>query len=205
MKAPVSYFFALITGVLVLLGYFFPFPALVGVRDTLLQWAVILAGFALLVGVLNLLSVHTQRIRRGQPGSAYSLVLLIAFTVTFVVVGVFTPTHPVSIWIFSYIQFPLEASLAAILSVILLFAGVRLLRRRLNIYSVLFLASAVLVLLGTAPILFLGQVDALSSTRDYLVQVVSVGAARGILIGVALGILATGVRILIGSDRPYSG
>ena len=28
--------------------------------------------------------------------------------------------------------------------------------------------------------------------------------ARGILIGVALGTLLTGIRILIGSDRPYN-
>jgi hypothetical protein len=29
--------------------------------------------------------------------------------------------------------------------------------------------------------------------------------ARGILLGVALGTVATGLRILIGADRPYGG
>jgi hypothetical protein len=32
-----------------------------------------------------------------------------------------------------------------------------------------------------------------------------VAGARGILLGVALGSLTTGLRILIGADRPYSG
>jgi len=32
-----------------------------------------------------------------------------------------------------------------------------------------------------------------------------VAGARGILLGVSLGVIATGVRILIGSDRPYGG
>jgi len=31
------------------------------------------------------------------------------------------------------------------------------------------------------------------------------GGARGILIGVALGSLLTGLRVLFGFDRPYGG
>jgi hypothetical protein len=31
------------------------------------------------------------------------------------------------------------------------------------------------------------------------------GGARGILIGVSLGILTTGLRVLFGTDRPYGG
>ena len=34
---------------------------------------------------------------------------------------------------------------------------------------------------------------------------VASGGARGILIGVALGTLTTGLRILFGADRPYGG
>jgi hypothetical protein len=41
--------------------------------------------------------------------------------------------------------------------------------------------------------------------RTWIVQVPSVGGARGILLGVALGTIATGLRILMGSDRPYGG
>jgi hypothetical protein len=205
MRAPFSYLIALLAGLVVLLGYFFPIPTLVSLRATLMQWAVILAGFALLVGVLNLLNVHLTRIRRGEAGRFNSLVLLVSFGLTFVLVGMFSPTHPVSVWIFQNVQFPLEASLFALLAVVLIYAGVRLLRRRLNLFSVLFLVTAVLVLLGTAPIIFLGRIEFFSSARDYIVQVVSVGGARGIIIGVALGTLATGARILIGSDRPYSG
>jgi hypothetical protein len=34
---------------------------------------------------------------------------------------------------------------------------------------------------------------------------ISLGALRGLLIGVALGTITTGLRILIGADRPYGG
>jgi hypothetical protein len=32
-----------------------------------------------------------------------------------------------------------------------------------------------------------------------------IAGARGILLGIALGSLTTGLRILMGADRPYSG
>jgi len=34
---------------------------------------------------------------------------------------------------------------------------------------------------------------------------VQVAGARGMLLGIALGSLATGIRILIGSEKPYNG
>jgi hypothetical protein len=41
--------------------------------------------------------------------------------------------------------------------------------------------------------------------RNFLVHGLASGGARGILIGVALGTIATGLRVIIGSDRPYDG
>jgi len=41
--------------------------------------------------------------------------------------------------------------------------------------------------------------------RPFIAQVLAAGGARGILIGVALGTLTTGLRVLLGSDRPYGG
>jgi hypothetical protein len=41
--------------------------------------------------------------------------------------------------------------------------------------------------------------------RDWLVAVPATGGTRGILIGVALGALTVGIRVLIGRDQPYQG
>jgi hypothetical protein len=205
MKAPISTSVAIVVGLLVLLGYFFPIPVLANLRAVILQVALILAGFALIAGVINLASVHWAKVSRGEPGSAYSLVLLVSLVLTTVLVGYFAPNHPVSVWIFTNVQAPLEASLVALLAVVLLYAGVRLFRRRPDALSLIFLITAVLVLLGSVPFVLFPNTQLLSSIRSYLVEVVSVGGARGILIGVALGTLATGVRVLVGADRPYSG
>jgi hypothetical protein len=39
--------------------------------------------------------------------------------------------------------------------------------------------------------------------RAEIVQVLAVGGARGILIGVALGAIVTGLRVLLAAERPY--
>ena len=94
----------------------------------------------------------------------------------------------------------------ALLAVTLTYASIRLLRRRLNLLSVIFLVTAVLILLGTAPLPFLGTIPGLSDlVRPFISQVLAAAGARGILLGVALGTLTTGIRILFGADRPYGG
>jgi hypothetical protein len=108
-------------------------------------------------------------------------------------------------WIFSNIQIPVETSLMAVLTVSLAFATVRLLTRRLNLFSIIFVFSAMLILLGSGPIFgfqipFIGD-----AVRPYLSQILAGAGARGILLGVGLGTVATGLRILMGADRPFGG
>jgi hypothetical protein len=53
----------------------------------------------------------------------------------------------------------------------------------------------------------LGQVPlwgALTTFKEWILGVPSMASARGILLGVALGTVATGLRVLLGIDRPYS-
>jgi len=205
MRTPLSAAVAIIVGLLILAGYFFPFGPLLSLKNTLIQWAMILAGFALLVGVVNLIKVHWIKIRKRSPGSIYSLILIISLAVTIVVAGYFGPVASSSLWIFNNVQVPVETSLLALLSVLLIYVVVRLLRRRPDSISILFIATVFLVLLGTAPLFFIGEVRVLTVIRNFIVQVPAVAGARGILLGVALGAIATGIRILTGADRPYGG
>jgi hypothetical protein len=195
---------AIVAGVLVLLGYFFP-DLLGWLQVLLLQWAVIIAAFALILGVLNLFSVHGKKIRTGQPGAGYSIVLLIALVLTILVVGITGPTSSWSLWLFNNIQVPVEISLVAILAVVLVYASARLLTRRMTWFTVLFLAVVLIVIVGSAPLFMIGEIGILSSMRSVISNVLSVAGARGLLIGVALGTIATGLRILMGIDRPYGG
>jgi hypothetical protein len=206
---------AIAFGFLVLAGYLFGIsaggePSVLGqIQVFILNVAVILVGFAVLVGIFNLLIVHTGKIRQKQKGGIYSVFLIVALVVTFLLGLLAHFNIPVAKSLFNdaflSIQLPIETSLMALLVVSLTYASIRLLRRRLNLLSIIFLITAFLILVGTAPWPFLGDVPILSSVRAWIAQFPAGAGARGILLGVGLGSLTTGLRILFGSDRPYGG
>jgi hypothetical protein len=198
----IAVFIAIVSALLVLLGYFV--PALAGMETILLNWAMILAGAAMFLGIFNLISVHGEKIRRREKGSIYSVLLLFALLGTFFLTFVLGPNHISMQILMGGIILPAEAMLMGLLTITLLYAAIRLLRRRANVMSFVFLAIAALVLLGTATLPF-GNMPLFNSLRSWLTQAWAVGGARGILIGVALGTLTTGLRVLIGADRPYGG
>lgn len=197
---------ALGVGVFVLLGYFVQIDFVRNLRLLFLQWAALLAAAALLVGLVNLAAVHWRKVSLSEEGWPYSGVLILALLVTLMLAITFGPDAPVSMFIFNSLQLPLEASLMAILAVTLLIAGFRLISRRRDLYGLLFLGVALVVLLGTAPApggAEGGLVTGLRELRHWISQVWAAGGARGILLGVALGATTTGLRVLLAVDRPY--
>ena len=203
---------AIVFGVLVLLGYFLPkYKIISDLGGQLLQWAIFLAAFAMLVGILNLVSVHLKKISTRQRGAAYSAVLLLALVLTLALVSLDLATDgngPAgfwSLWLFNSIQIPIEISLLALLAIVLALTAARLLGRRPNTFTVIFLLTVVIVLLGAAPLYLVGEVLPLNTLRGWATNLLAVGGARGLLLGVALGTIATGLRVLMGADRPYGG
>jgi len=202
MKAPFATAVAIAVGLVVLAGYFLR-PMLDPLLTVLMQWAIILAGVATLVGIVNLLSVHWKKVRTGKKGAVYSVVALLAFLATILAGIVLTPSDPQFKAVVTSIQMPVEASLMALLVVTLAYASLRLLHRRaINLLSASFVISAIVFLL-----LNLGFITSVPFLRDLATGInqLPVGGTRGILIGVALGTLATGLRIILGGDRPYGG
>jgi hypothetical protein len=91
---------AALSGVVVLLGYFLPNGPLTSPRTLLLDWAIILAAVALLVGVVNLFKVHLGKLKQAQRGRYYSLVIVIVLPLTLMVVGFMGPTSAQATWIY---------------------------------------------------------------------------------------------------------
>lgn len=197
--------FAIAAGVIVQLGYFFP-GQLGPLRLLLLDWAVIIAGMAVLVGIYNLAAVQMEKIRAGQKGGAYGILLVISLLITFGFGLILGPENQYMQLAMNAIVVPVEASLMAILAVTLIYASIRLLRRRVDVTSVVFLVAAVLFLILVMPTPF-GPIlgDRVTQAAIDFLGMFSGGGARGLLIGIALGTLLTGLRVLFGIDRPYGG
>lgn len=205
MRSALSAAITITFGVLVLAGYLIDFPLLTLLRDVFLRYAVILAGVALVVGVMNLVSVHWLKLTSAQEGGGYSFLLILGFGITVLVAGLLGPTNEWALWIYNYIQVPVESSLMALLAVVLVIAAARMLRRRLNWFTLLFMGTALLVLLGTAPIfgVLVPGLHGSNSIRDWIIAVPVTAGGRGLLLGVALGTIAVGLRVLLGAERPY--
>ncbi|MCK5317459.1 MAG: hypothetical protein KAJ55_06065 [Anaerolineales bacterium] len=203
------------TGIIVLLGYFVqldPIPAdgllrnIFELRLLIMGWAVLLAAVSLGIGLFNLFLVHWTKVSEQGTGWKYSALLIITFMVTLILGLAFGPDSRVVQFLFNSIQLPVETSLIALLAITLSLAGFRLVAQRRDLISLVFVGTALLVLIGSGPgilsteNLFFGFFAGL---RNWLVQVVASGGARGILLGVALGSIVTGLRVLLAVDRPY--
>jgi len=206
-----SLLFATLPGLVVLFGYLFPGRLLIHYRgrvmewrDVLVEWAVIVAGFALLLGLFNVLRVHGERIGRRQRGWPYSLVLLLAMMVAWIP-PVLSPENPMQKildrTVFDYVISPLGASLAALVVFALSLAAFRLLRARRSVGAVFFLLVVALALLGSVP--FTG-LEWLADIRDWIINVPGMAGMRGLLLGVALGTVITALRVFLTSERPHS-
>jgi hypothetical protein len=195
---------AIAFGLIVLLGYFIPMDGLLELRLVLVQWAIVLAATAVLVGVFNLLAVHWEKIRTNQKNGAYSILLIFSLAITYLLGLVFGTNSSLMRLVLDGIIVPAEATLMALLAVTLIYASVRLLRRRVDVMSFIFLGVAIVILLVSAPLPF-GRFPGADGIKWFLTEFFTVAGTRGLLLGVALGALTTGLRILFGIDRPYGG
>jgi hypothetical protein len=197
---------AIAVGVFVLAAVFTTNPWLDAIGTYFANTAIVIAAFALFLGLFNVVRVHARNIRERQPRSLYSFVLMAAMLII-LAVGLPTipgqpsgPSQPAVQWIFQDIQTPIQASFSALLVFFIITAAYRLFRVR-NLESVVMLVVASLVLVGQMAV---GLVPVLPALREWILDVPAVAGVRGIVLGVSLGALLTGIRLLLGVERPYS-
>jgi len=172
----------------------------------LIQLVAVTAAIAVGVGLLNLVRSQARSLRR-FPNNLYSLITLIVL-VGIIGLRVFerlnagsdaNPTQT-SLILMDTLQVTVESALAGILFFFLVYSGYRLLRRRFTLWSALFVLAAVIVLIGYSP---LAGAEFLTTIREWMLTVPVSGGMRGLLIGVALGVVVVGARLFIGGDRTF--
>lgn len=199
---------AMLVGLLVLLGYLLPVELLVMLRDFLLSWAAVLAVFAMILAFFSLLRVHLLRLTRMRKNKITSLLVIVSAMGTLALVmwevwqevsqGVQgTLTQPLLNWVL----IPGESALLALTAVTLIVAGMRIMRTRRTIGGIIFVVAAAIVLLTTVAYSF--YPDILAVLRQG-VDTLATAGMRGLMLGVALGVTLTGLRVILGFDRPHS-
>lgn len=193
---------AVICGLYALVDFFVTDPVVDAVGAKLLEGVMILAAFALLLGLLNLMNVHLRRVATGEKNQGFSVVLVAAMLVT-LVCGVAWPQSGALTWIFGYIYYPLQSSLAALLAFFAVSAAYRAFRLRSG-QAVILLVTSLLVLVTQMP--FMSALSPLfAEIREWVLYVPVAAGVRGLILGVALGTITTCLRVLLAVDRPYAG
>ena len=199
---------AYVAGVISILG-FFTLGTFADLSGMLAQWVAVLVGFALLLGLGNLLKVHIGRVVRGQKDWFYSLVL-VGSAITVLAFGLATgPGDPSIAWVFRWVYHPLAAAVFSLLAFFLTTAIFRMPKMRSG-EAVVLLAVALVVVLGQAPFV-LSQLapgaapplEVLVGAKDWLLGYPALAGIRAILLGVAFGAIGVSLRVLLGFDRPY--
>ncbi|MFB0535806.1 MAG: hypothetical protein ACETWR_12590 [Anaerolineae bacterium] len=198
LKRSVTTAIAISVGLFVLLDFFVQ-NAFIGVlKFVFVRWAIIVAAFALILGFFNVLIVHLNKILRFKQGWFYSIFLVLTMMVVLLLGLIEGPQGSLTSRIFQYVLFPLQATIFSLLAFFVASAAYRAFRLR-SWESALLVMTGVIVLLGQVPLW-----EALTVAKERILEVPSMAGARGILLGVALGTVATGLRVLLGIDRPYS-
>jgi hypothetical protein len=195
---------AYVAGVISILG-FFTRGTFEDLGGTLAQWVAVLVGFALLVGLGNLMKVHIGRVIRQERDWFYSLVV-VGSALAIVALGLLSaggPGDPAVAWVFEWVYQPLGA---AVFSLLAFFLTASLFRARhmRTLEAAVLLVVALIVVIGQSPsLLAVTLPDAWVDVKDWIINYPALAAIRAILLGVAFGAVATSLRILLGFDRPY--
>lgn len=106
-------------------------------------------------------------------------------------------------WLYDHIFDPCNSTMFALLAFFIASAAFRAFRAR-NVEAALLLGAAILVMLGRVPIGGLLS-DSFPYIADWLVDVPNNAGRRAIMMGAALGAVATGLRVILGLERSHLG
>jgi hypothetical protein len=231
LRARGPLFVAFFAGLIPILAMYIPKKFLsgdTGMSPRLDQWLIIVAGFALLLGVVNVIQNGARRVARREKGWFFSVVLLIGLFITggigiwSTVSGVGITTRPDGSvtpfqWIAMNMFQPLQSTIFALLAFFMASAAFRAFRAR-NTEATILLVAGILVMAGRVPLLeFLAapfpalQPSAAAASQglgkltEWIMDTPNGAAQSGIIIGAALGAASMAIRVILGIERGYLG
>jgi len=211
VKRQVPLFITAVIGMFMILSFFVPHQAVSVPSDFLQQTVVILVAFGYVLGGANVLKVNFDGIYKRQPGWFYRLVLVLGLLTT-VIVGLaegrsWQDPKSVSIWIYDHLYAPMNATMFSLLAFFIASAAFRAFRIR-TFEAGLLAVAALIVMLGRVPVgdmvtSWLPHSLQLGTLQQWIMDIPQNAAKRAILMGAAMGVMATGLRVILGIERSY--
>ncbi len=207
MKREIPVIITLVSGLFCLIGFFVPHPLIHNLYSDMQNWAIVVVGCTYVLGVANLLRINSRQIQRKERDWVYKIVLIAGMLITMAVgfseLSRYTEVTSRFQWIYRTFYSPMAATMFALLAFFIASAAFRAFRIR-SMEALLLAIAAFILMLGRVP---LGNVihPLLPQAADWLMEIPQNAAKRGILIGAALGVMATGIRVILGLEKTYGG
>ena len=211
-----------IVGIAFALAYFIPHRPFNDFERLFGDWFGIISAFAIWLGALNLIKISLIKFYRRRPDAIYAVLIVVAFLI---IVGFgfyegykginahprFSYRDPGTTfnWLYRYVYSALSSTMYALLAFFVASASYRAFRAR-NLEATLLLLSAFLVMLGRVPIgdmltTWLPDGYRMADWANWIMQMPNTAGQRAIMIGIALGMVSTSLRIILGLERAYLG
>lgn len=206
MRKEIPLLICFVTGVVVLVEYFLApaVPASKTYAQMLQNWGTVVSGFAMFVAATNLALVNLRRADPKRNKEWHNPVLLLVSMAVMAFIGLFVGERTsVYQFLFTKVYQPLGSAMFALMVFFIASAAHRAFRAK-SVEAALLLGSGIIVMLGRAPI---GERIGpwLPNLTTWIMNVPNVAGNRAIMMGAALGALATAFRALVGIDRSYLG
>ena len=198
MKRPLPLIVGILSGLVVLAAMFFIPQG--GVLALVLNWVIVVAGVALLVAIASLVLTHIRFIAKGKKGFLLSLVLVISFIGTLALGLLLGVDHPFFLKTVSAIVRPIETALLGLVALVMMSAAMKIFRERgWSALTVSFGVSAIVFLILGLGFLQNLNFPVLNEVITFVETLPMVGA-RGLLIGIGIGLLMMAFRVLFGLE-----
>ena len=207
MKRTIPFLITLVVGLYMLIGFFVPHPSVATTYGDMQQWAIVVVGATYVLGVANLLRINWQKVARREQDWLFKAVLIAGLLVT-MAIGFsegtrYSEDSSKFQWIYRTFYSSMAATMFALLAFFIASAAFRAFRIR-SVEAMLLAIAAFILMLGRVP---LGHSISpiIPDAADWLMEIPQNAAKRGILIGAALGVVATGIRLILGIEKTYGG
>jgi hypothetical protein len=233
LKRWIPLFILVFVGALTLLSWFVPHDPIGSLGDDFSQFFDIIASFAIILGAANLIKLQGSKIARRKKNWQYSIVTIVGFLATayiglnwhgyfggleegqhFLAGTHVNQSNSHFMWMYWNIFTPLSATMYALLAFYVASASYRAFRAR-NLEATILLLAGIIVMMGRVP---LGQAFTswlpetgffsgfrLENVADWIYTYPNAAGQRAIMIGIALGVVSTSLRLILGIEKSFLG
>lgn len=214
MRREIPIIITMVIGWIMVTDFFFPPVSSLATR--MRDWTLILIAISQMLGVANVARINLDKVSRKHPDAPYAMVLLVSILlmITFGVLLPRTATIGGLTWggheggsvfdkVYNQMYVPMQGTMFSLLAFFIASAAYRAFKIRSPEATILGV-TAVIIMIGQVPI---GSLlwDGMPGLSAWIMNVPNLAAKRAILIGAALGAIATGMKVILGLERNYVG